>query len=187
MAEGYEQYKDDEAASDKLDLLHALAEGWEHQMEEVARCASDLSAAQDRLREIEEKEIPEIMDDVELEELTAKNGCTIKISEIVRCALLAANKPKAFAWLANNGHEALIKRTISMDFGKGENEAAEAFKKQNLAIDPELELTDKSNVHPQTLDKWLREKIEAEEYEDLPEGMFPIFRQRVAKIKQAKK
>ena len=183
MTKGYEQYKEDDVASDKLDMLHALAEGWEHAMEEVATCAEALAKAKARVSEIEEKEIPEIMDDVELEELTAKNGRKIKISETIRCALLAANKPKAFAWLLANGHEALVKRTISMDFGKGENDLAEAFKKQNLELNPELEFTDKTNVHPGTLDKWLRETLEANEYEDLPEGLFPIFRQRVAKIK----
>lgn len=183
MSDPYAQYKDEEAASDKLDMLHALADGWEHAVEEVEKCAAALAAAQARVREIEEKEIPEIMDDVELEEFTAKSGRKIKINETIRCALLAANKPKAFTWLLENGHEALVKRTISMDFGKGENDLAEAFKKMNLELNPELEFTDKTNVHPQTLDKWIREKIEANEYEDLPEGMFPIFRQRVAKIK----
>lgn len=187
MAEGYEQYKDEEVESDKLDMLHALAEAWEHAVEEVDACTEALSAANAKVKEIEEKTIPEIMDDVELEELTAKNGCTIKIDEIIRSALKAADKPKAFTWLLENGHEALVKRTISMDFGKGENDLAEAFKKQNLELNPDLEFTDKTDVNTQTLSAWLRKKIEAEEYEDLPEDMFPLFRQRLARIKQKKK
>ena len=183
MTDPYAEYKTDDVPSDKLDQLSALADGWEDATEDVEKCATALAEAEAKVREIEEKLIPEIMDDINLEEFKTKSGREIKIKETIRCSTKADDKPKAFVWLVENGYGAIVKRTISIAFGKGENHLADAFKAQSLVINAELEFNDKDDVHWATLDKWLNEKIDAGEYEDLPKDMFPVFRQRVAKIK----
>lgn len=175
----YAEYKDDEIPSDKLDLLANLAEGWKHAQEDVVAFANLLAKAQARVKEIEEKEIPEIMDDLELEKFTTRSGLAIEVGEIIRCSVPKEKKPAAIAWLCKNGHQALVKRTLSVNFAKGEYEKADAFSK--LIDRDEYELSDKEDVHHQTMLAWVKEKLEAGE--DLPSDLFPVFRQRVAKIK----
>lgn len=181
MSDPYADYKDDEIPSDKLDQLSALADGWEQATEEVERCAEALDKAQKIVKEIEEVTIPEIMDDIELEKFTTKSGRNIAIKEIVRCNPTNDKKPAAYAWLRANGHSKLLKRTISMDFSVGEDKLAQDFLDLNLKANPEIEMNDKVSVHPGTMAKFAKEKSEAGE--ELPTDLFPIFRQRVAKIK----
>jgi len=178
----YADYRDDDQPpSDKLDMLNVLAENWHEATEEVAKLAAQLAKAQTRLREIEEKEIPEIMDDIELEKFTTKAGLVIDIKENVRCSIPTAKRAAAFAWLREHGHEKLIKRKLSAQFAMGEEELADRFKNLNLEAMPDLEMDDTETIANPTLVKFVKEKTEAGE--ELPEDLFPIFRQRVAKIK----
>lgn len=178
MSDPYAQYKEDQP--DKLEMLTALAEGWKHAMEDVERCAAELAKAQMRVREIEESEIPEIMDELEIETFTAKNGLKVEVKENVRCSIPKNKRGEAYAWLRENGHGALIKRKLMLQFGKGEEEIAEEFKKQLLELS-EREVDDLEDVHNSTLVAFVKEKSEAGE--ELPTDLFPVFRQRVAKIK----
>ena len=99
MGDPYAEYKDDEVPSDKLDMLSALADGWKDAMEDVSTCADALAKAQARERQIEETDIPEIMDDIELTLFRAKNGLEIGVKEIIRCSIPKAKQSGAYAWL----------------------------------------------------------------------------------------
>lgn len=177
----YAAFKDDEVPSDKLDMLTVLADAWKESVDEVVRISEMLAVAQRNLREIEENQIPEIMDDIELEQFKAKNGLTIAIKENVRCSIPKAQQQAAFAWLKENGHGCMIKRRFSIDFAAGEETKAKTFFDRNLEIDPELEIDDIETVANPTLVNFVKEKIEMGE--GLPSDLFPVFRQRVAKIK----
>lgn len=181
MSDPYAEYKDNEIPSDKLDMLTALADGWKDATEEVERCAAELSTAQAKVRVIEEQDIPEIMDVIELETFTTKSGLKISVKETVRCSIPKAQQPDAFAWLRVNGHGRLIKRKLSIDFAMGEEDQAQAFLDLNLSAKPDLEISDAETIANPTLVKFVREKSEAGEA--LPTDLFPVFRQRVAKIK----
>lgn len=176
----YAEYKDDEIPSDKLDILANLAEGWKHAMQDVERLAGDLAKAQARVRDIEEKEIPEIMDELEIEKMNVA-GVEIAVKENVRCSIPKAKQAAAYRWLRENGHDKLIKRKLSVQFAMGEEEIAQRFKDLSLSNMPDLEMDDVETIANPTLVKFVKEKAEAGE--DLPTDLFPVFRQRVAKIK----
>ena len=163
-------------------ILARLSEAAEDQLaaEKALEAAEvEQKRAKDALKKIQEVTIPELMDEAKLSEFKTESGVKISVKENIRASISAANRPDAFAWLREHGHEALIKRQVTVMFGKGEDAtAAEAIK---ALEERELPVDDKSSVHAQTLAKFIREKLEAGE--EVPMELFGVFRQRVSTVK----
>jgi len=144
----------------------------------LAVAEANVATAKRALREIQEVKIPELMDSVGMEEFTTTSGLRIRVRENIRASISQANAADAFAWLRENGHEALIKRQVTVMFGKGEDaEAAETIK---ALEERKLPVDDKSSVHASTLAKFVREKLEAGE--DVPMELLGVHRQRVSAV-----
>jgi len=84
----------------------------------------------------------------------------------------------AFKWLRHNNFDAIIKRNIILNFGKGEDQKADKVKEElmKLGYAPQ----DKSGVHPMTLKAFIRERIEAAQ--PIPQDLFQIHTGSRAKI-----
>lgn len=170
------------SGSKGIDLaqLQDLAEQQAKAEAEVARIEADLNAARERLKDLSERRVPELMDEIGLGDFTTRTGLKITIEETIRASIPKPRSYEAFTWLINNNHAALIKRSVSVDFGKGEDEKAKELEaylsKQGYA--PE----NNANVHSQTLSAWVREKLKMGE--EIPLDLFGVFRQRVSKIKK---
>ena len=61
--------------------------------------------------------------------------------------------------MRDNGHEDLIKNTITCDFGRGEDGNAKVLKETLTGSG--VSYTDKTAVHPQTLKAFVREQVES--------------------------
>ena len=80
--------------------------------------------------------------------------------EDIQRAIAKADKiDEALDWLRNNNHGDLIKNTVSIDYARGEDNAAEKMK-QDLRTQGQS-FTDKTGVHPQTLKAFVREQTES--------------------------
>jgi hypothetical protein len=144
----------------------------------LADTEAQVAVAKRALREIKEVKIPELMDSVGMGEFTTTTGLKIKVKETIRAKISKANAVDAFAWLRENGHEALIKRQVTIMFGRGEDaEAAETIK---ALEERELPVDDTSSVHASTLTKFVCEKLEAGE--DVPMELLGVHRQRVSAV-----
>lgn len=148
---------------------------------EIARLNALLTKATERLKDISERQLPEIMDKLGMVDFKTSTGLAIEIDETVRASIPKARSNEAMAWLRANGHEALIKRAVSVDFSRGEDEKARAL--TTLLAQQGYDPDDKQSVHSQTLAAWCREKLK--KGEDFPLDLFGVFRQRAAKIKAA--
>lgn len=164
-------------SDDALARLSQLAEAQLEAQISVAKAERGLKAWQEELRQISEVHIPELMEELGVEEITTTSGIKLAVSEKIQASILAANKAAAFRWLRENGHEALIKRVVRVQFGMGEDELAQE------AIDrlKDLPVEDDSKVHPSTLKKFVKELLS--EGQEVPEELFSVHRQRVANIK----
>lgn len=164
--------------ADQLSRLQALAKQQAEAERDVARAEQALKDAKTALREIAEQRIPELMDEYGVETFTTRAGLHVAIQEIIRASIPKAHTQEAIAWLREHGHAALIKRTVAVQFGAGEDEYAEAthaeLERQGYAVQ------DAAKVHPQTLGAFVRERLEAGE--ELPQDLLGVYRQRVAKI-----
>lgn len=180
--EDYAAFVDKPESSGDLSQLHELAEQQAQAEAEVARIEAELNGAKERLKQIAEVALPAAMDELGLTEFKTTSGLIIVIAETIRASIPKARQAEAFDWLRARGHANLIKRQLSISFGKGEDELAD--KALDLLIaqhyDPEV----KTEVHTQTLGALVREKLEAGE--DLPLELFGVFRQRSSKIEVPK-
>lgn len=151
--------------------------------EEQLTAEKDVGAAErafknskERLRDISENQIPELMDALGIEEFTTTGGLMIKVSETLRASIPKDHLVAALAWLRDNGHEKLIKHemTVQPDTDEDADILANIFKDNRTLF------TDKSSVNHMTLGKFCREKLEAGE--NVPDDLFGIFRHRRSKV-----
>jgi len=163
----------------QMKQLQELAEEQDRTEKELAKAERVVATIQARWKDVAERRLPELMDEIGLSEFKTATGLNIKVNETIRASIPKPRAAEAFAWLIAHNHEALIKRTVSVSFGKGEEDAARAFT-DHLKTDLHIEYGDKASVHASTLSSFVKEKLEAGE--DIPQDLFGVFRQRVSKV-----
>lgn len=177
---GYLDYlKSDIEGGGDLSRLSALADMQAQQEAEVLRIEAELQKAKEKLTDLAERQIPELMDKVGMDEFKTKSGLVVKIDEKIRASIPKLKKPYAFAWLREHGNDSIIKRSLSVAFGRGEddlaNELCSRLSQEGFSI------KDDESVHASTLTSFVKEKLQAGE--DIPIDLFGVYRQRVSKIK----
>lgn len=176
----YLAYAQAQATADgELSRLATLAEEQAKAEAEVARLEAELAAAREVARDFAERQVPELMDSIGIAEFKTSTGLKIEVVETIRAGISGVNAPRAFAWLRENGNAALIKRTLSVAFGKGQDADAESLAKELEAKG--LDADDKTSVHPSTLAAFVREKLR--DGQEIPLDLLGVHRQRVSKIK----
>lgn len=178
----YLDYVQPETTGGELNKLQQLIDQQAKAEAVVADLEAQLSKARESVKDLAERQVPELMDQIGITEFKTTTGLNVGIDETIRASIPKAKAPLAFAWLKQHDHAAMIKRTVSLSFGKGEDDKANNFCE---SLDSQsLEYDDKAAVHPATLSAFVREKLE--NGEEIPLDLFGVFRQRVAKIKTKK-
>jgi Tfp pilus assembly protein PilX len=144
----------------------------------VADAEAQLLLRQNALREISEKQLPELMDSLGLEEFTTTEGRRIGITEDVRASIVKDREQEAFTWLRDIGSGKMIKRAIGVQLAMGQDEVASKVKAALAAM--ELDVSDKQSVHNSTLVAFVRRRLKAGE--EVPLDKIGVFRQRRSKV-----
>lgn len=168
-----------EATGADLAKLSQMADLQFQYEREVARLQVELKAAQDRLVNISETLLPELMESVGMAEFRTANGLHIRVERNTRAQISKDRRTDAFAWLEAHEHAALIKRKITATLGRGEGEKAEAL--GEMLRKAGFDFDDERSVHPQTLQAWVREMLA--QGKDFPLELFGVYDQRIAKVK----
>jgi hypothetical protein len=134
----------------------------------------------DRLKQVQEVDIPELMDEMGVQEFTLTSGRKVSIRKQYYASIPKDKRDAAFAWLTEHGHEELIKVEVEVQFGRGEFETAVDFARR-LAEAGYNALPHK-DVNAQTLKAWVKRMIESDEGE-FPMELFNPYIQRKAIIK----
>lgn len=180
--DSYLDYVQPDTSGGDLQLLQQLAEAQAQAELDIANITVQLTKAREIYKDLAEIQIPDVMDKIGIAEFKTTTGLKITIAETIRASIPKAKQPHAFHWLRTNGHSAMIKRTVSVSFGKGEDANADTLVKK---LDNDFDVADKTVVHPQTLAAFVREKLEMGE--ELPMDLFGVHRQRLSKIGMDKK
>jgi len=107
----------------------------------------------------------------ELSEITLKDGCKINTATYYSARITEENREEAFEWLDSNGFSDIIKNTVSISFGRNEDESA---KKLVHTLDTDGYTTaQKKWVEPMTLKAFVREQVE--KGSDLPLETFNVY------------
>lgn len=132
--------------------------------QELSNLENDIKSYEDTVKELKKKAdklsmevIPEKMNELGLKSVELNDGSKLKIAEFVQARITEENKEQAFSWLRDNGHGDLIKHNLSANFGRGEDDKAQDFKKR--AEDIGLDLVEKEWVEPMTLKAFAKEQV----------------------------
>lgn len=165
-------------ANDSMARLTLLARQQMLAEQAVAQAEAALLARQNELREIAEKQLPELMDSLGLEEFTTVDGKKIGVVEHVRASVIKEKEAEAFEWFRGIGNAKMIKRAIGVQLAMGQDELASRIK-QTLAAEG-LDVSDKQSIHNSTLLAFVKRRLKAGE--EVPLDKISVFRQRVSKV-----
>lgn len=182
MTYDYSKFKKDDGPGDNA--LSAITHKAQEQAQaeaEVARLEEELDEAKKKLREISWHELPKLMDDLGIPELTLDSGLVVKVGEDIRASIPKAHEAKAFAFLEENNQAGMIKRQFVIEFAREEETWANKFERDLKQRKKPLNVKRKKSVPPQTLSAWVRKELEVGK--ELPLDLLGVFRQRVSKVK----
>ena len=130
----------------------------------------ELKEASGEVRKIVEKQIPELMQSVDLISLVVEDDKAQKYKVDVKTSVYPSvsqeRMPKVCEWLEANGHGGCIKNLVVVDIGKEEESEGQSETKR--VIDAIRKVSNrpvdlKRTVHAQTLKSLLRELVEKKE------------------------
>lgn len=131
----------------------------------VDELTEQLRLAKQDLAQIETEDLPLLMKELGLQELTLADGSKVAVKEDVNCAITEARRPEAHAWLLANGFGGLIKSEVRVAFDRGEIERAREVAEKVGGFVVEA-------VHPATLKSFVKEQRAAGT--NLPTELFGI-------------
>ena len=132
---------------------------------------ASLKSTQKELKTLSEEDIPALLSEVGLSEITLTNGKKISTSAYYYGRITEHNQQEAFEWLQDNGHGDIIKNVVSVSFGRDEDVNAEKLL-SNLQ-DNGYTTNGKKWVEPMTLKAFIREQVESGN--DLPLEPFNVY------------
>ena len=126
---------------------------------EIGNTEERLRKIKDQHRELSEQTIPDKLAELGVSDLKLSDGSRISADPFYSARITAANLEAAHAWLRDNGHGDIIKNTLTVSFGQGEDADASRLVEM-LSKEGYLPET-KEAVHPSTLRAFVREMIES--------------------------
>lgn len=174
----YSEFQEEKAGDNILARLYQTALLAREAKREVENAEAQLQAAKLRHQDLTQRQLPELMDEAGQKACTVKDGTVLKVAEVIRASISEERKLPAFDWLRDNGHGSIIKNQVSLQFGRNEEQKAEAAIKalESLHFRPEQKMT----VAPQTLAKLIGELMK--EGVDVPMELFGAFVQREVRL-----
>ena len=141
-----------------------------------------LKEAKKQLLKLTDEELPAMLNEMGISRFTLDDGSEVVVKQTFGGSITQANKAEAFAWLRDHGHDDIIKNTISVRFGRGEDDQATEFLTvaENQGHVPEQ----KTEVHTQTLRAWIKEQTE--NGNEFPMELFGAWIGQRASIKRSK-
>lgn len=150
---------------------------------QVADLDRQLKDAKKELLKLTDEDLPASMAEMGLASFTLDDGSQIDVKPTYGASILVDNRPKAYDWLRDHGYDDIIKNNVSVSFGRGEDDLANAFKAvaEKEGYLPQQE----TSIHAGTLKAFVRERIEAGD--EFPMELFGAYVGQRAFIKKGKK
>lgn len=169
---------------DKLETITRLANLQLELQSSVERMELDIKEEKEKLRRVQEQDLPEALDAVGMSDFTLKSGFKIAVSPFYNASIPGERKDEAYKWFDDNGHGGMIKAAVEISFSRGEIEFARQFIEWLNTQYTDLNVEFKQAVHWQTLRAFVKEQVESGAA--LPIDLLGVFVGRKAKITQVK-
>jgi len=93
-----------------------------------------------------------------MKKFVMEDGSSIDIKPFYGASIPKARQAEAYLWLRDNGFDDIIKNTISVRFGRGEDELC--VRLLNLLGTQGYPAEQAQKIEPQTLKAWVKERVE---------------------------
>jgi|TARA_R100001224_G_scaffold2291_1_gene1572 hypothetical protein len=153
-----------------------------HQLQELQQQYKDieeqLSKTKNKVRDLEERIIPEMMQEAGVSKIKLKDGTEVEVKPFYAAKIPESRVEEAFGWLRGNGFEDLIKNTVTANFNRGQdNQVSELIK---VCEEHGFAYSKKEKVEPMTLKAFVREQVEGGK--KLPFDLFGVYIANKTKI-----
>ena len=146
---------------------------------EIKDAETELKNLKAQERKINQEEIPAMMENLGFETITLSDGRKIAVKDAVQCGIAAADRPRAYVWMDENGHGDLIKIALTAKFARGDRDMAdECFE---ALVDVGASPNQIESVHAGTLKAWAREELA--QGHSLPSDLFKIHVVKITTVK----
>jgi hypothetical protein len=164
-----------------LTSVAALARRAKMLEKEIEEHESVLKERKEQLRKLEEESIPNMLNELGMKDFTMADGSKITVKPFYSASIKEENRAQAYEWLREHGYDDIIKNTVSVRFGRGEDQLCDTLLNQLREQNYPVEQAQK--IEPQTLKAWVREQVERGS--EFPTELFGVYVGQKATIKSA--
>ena len=149
---------------------------------EMGNIEERLQRTKEKYRELSEQIIPDKLTQLGVTNLKLNDGSQISAEPFYSARISKDKLEDAHAWLRNKGHGDIIKNTVTLTFGQGEDAMAKELVDQLTSQGHIPE--EKEAVHPSTLRAFVKEQIESgnKEFDLEIQKKFSVYQGKRTKI-----
>ena len=167
--------------NEDLSSVGALAKRAKELEKEIEELETVTKERKEQQRKLLEDTIPAMLSELGMKSFKMSDGSLIDIKPFYSASIREENRAKAYEWLRNNGFDDIIKNTVSVRFGRGEDGLCDTLLGQLRGQNYPVEQAQK--IEPQTLKAWVREQVERGN--EFPTELFGAYVGQKATIKSA--
>ena len=152
---------------------------------DVVTAEAVLKKHSDRVRVLEQITSPDLMREAQQEKLRTSDGYDVELTETIRASIPADRLSEALAWLVSHDHASLIKRQMTLAFGREPEEQERARHLLDLILPEGYVPDDKQSVHAGTLSAAVKEMLARGD--EVPLDLLGVYRQPQVRVREAKR
>jgi CRISPR/Cas system-associated protein Csm6 len=180
-----EMFEEDAGAltvnDEQLSGIGGLAKRAKLLEKEIEEIESVVKERKEQLSKLLEDTIPAALSELGMKSFKMEDGSSIEVKPFYSATIKDANRAAAYEWLREHNFDDIIKNTVSVRFGRGEDELCDGL--LNLLREKNYPVEQAQKIEPQTLKAFVREQIERGS--ELPMEMFGVYVGSKATIKSA--
>ena len=157
--------------TDKVKSISELCNRLLDLQEQARRIEENLKSKNDEIRVLSEQEIPNLMQEAGVSEFKLADGSSVSIKPFYAAKIPVSKTDEAFQWLTGNGYGDLIKNTVSLNFGKSEDNLANSLVEDLKSKGHNV--SQKKKVEPQPLKAFVKEAIQ--NGQNVPMDLFGVY------------
>lgn len=180
----YSVFEEDQAQNteDVLGKISKLADDMHALDKQIAESDLKTKKLKEQHRQIAEEQLPELFNEVGMSELKTLSGLPLKMKNRVHTNISKDRKPKAIAWLDENGQGGMVKRCVIIDFDKTKEEKVEKLLRLIGRGWPNNRV--ELDVHASTVKAFVKRRLE--DGEEIPLDIFGVHCVDVVEISSKK-
>lgn len=167
--------------NEDLSSVGALAKRAKELEKEIEDLESIVKERKEQQRKLLEETIPAMLQELGLNKFSMTDGSEIMVKPFYSASIKDENRAQAYEWLREHGFDDIIKNTVSVRFGRGEDQLCEHL--LNLLREQNYPVEQAQKIEPQTLKAWVREQVERGS--EFPTELFGVYVGQKATIKSA--